>query len=86
MSDITLEGIAKVIKTELEPVKEDIADIKETLAQHTKTLGTHTTALDMLLKAYQTKQDENVVSVDRFTRLELWAKQVGEKLGIKLNL
>ena len=86
MANITLKGIAQVIKTELEPVNTKLEAIEETLAQHTKTLDTHTKALDTLLKSRKNKLDENAVAAERFTRLELWAKRVGQKIGVKLEL
>jgi hypothetical protein len=86
MSNITIEGIAQVIKTELDPVNTKLSSMEGTLAQHTKTLDTHTKALDILLTASKNKTDANTVSSDRFSRLERWAEQVGQKLGIKLEL
>ena len=79
MSNVTLEGIAELLKQELGP-------IKTTLAEHTELLNSHTTSLETLLSAKKTKDDENTVSVHRFKRLEDWAEQVGKQLGIKLEL
>jgi hypothetical protein len=86
MANITLEGVAEVVKIELEPVNTSLVAIEEVLAQHTKTLDTHTRALDTLLKERKIKSDEKDVSVDRLTNLELWAKEASKKLGIKFDL
>ena len=79
MSNVTLEGIAKLLEVELKP-------IKATLAEHTKILNTHSAALDTLLSKKKIKEDEKIVSADRFDRLEHWAQLVGKRLGIKLEL
>lgn len=67
------------MKVGLDPIKKDL---KEQCA----ILDTHTKALDQLLTRKKTKDDENTVSAARFDRLEHWAKQVGEKIGVKLEL
>jgi hypothetical protein len=59
MSDVTLEAIAELLKTELEP-------IDETLAQHTELLNKHTIMLDGLSKDVKTMLDENPITVHRF--------------------
>ena len=79
MSDITLEGIAKVIQEELKPVNARLDAIETTLAQHT-------TALDNLATDVKTLLHEKTISAHRFERLEHWAQQVGEKIGIKLEV
>ena len=66
--------------------QDSLNELANTVAEIKQTVDVHTTALDTLLKAHKTRKDENIISIDRFTRLELWAKQVGEKLGIKLEL
>ena len=86
MSNITLDGIAAVIREELKPIKKTLAEQGVILAEHSKILNTHTTALDMLLTKKKTKDEENIVSAERFKRFENWAQQVGLKLGIKLEL
>jgi hypothetical protein len=79
MSNITLGAIAELLKTELKP-------INETLAQHTELLNKHTTMLDGLATDVKTLLDEKTITVHRFERLEHWAQQVGQELGIKLEL
>ncbi len=86
MSNITLEGIAGVIREELKPIKETLSEQGAILAEHTKTLNTHSTALTQLLTKKKNKDEEKLVSAERFDRLENWARQVGLKLGIKLEL
>ena len=70
MSDITIEDIAKVIKTELAPINNQLLAIEKTISRHTLILNNHTTALDTLLKKKKTKEDESAVSLHRFKRLE----------------
>jgi hypothetical protein len=45
-----------------------------------------TTSLDKLLTKKKAKDDEHTVSAGRFDQLECWAQQVGNKLGIKLEV
>ena len=66
--------------------QDGLDELVKTVSQMQITLNVHTTALDTLLKERQTKTDEKTISAERFMHLELWAKQVGEKLGIKLEL
>jgi septal ring factor EnvC (AmiA/AmiB activator) len=86
MPNITLENIAELLRDELKPINTRLTTIEETLAQHTKTLDIHTKALDTLLSKKKTKEEEKIISADRFDRLEQWASLVGKKLGIKLEL
>lgn len=79
MSNITLEGIAELLKTELDPISADIGQIKQTLEEHT-------TALANLATDVKTLLDEKTISAARFDRLEHWGQKVGEKVGIKLEL
>jgi hypothetical protein len=83
MSEVTIEAIAKLLKEEF---KIELDPIKATLAEHTKILNIHTAALDQLLTEKKNREDEKIVNVHRFERLERWAVQAGEKLGIKLEL
>ena len=82
MTEITLEAIAKtvgkVIKQELEPIDRKLNTIE-------KTLESHTLALDQLVLDKKTREEEKIVSIHRFERLEKWARRVGEQLGIKLE-
>ncbi len=86
MPNITLEGIAGVIREELKPINETLAEQGATLTEHTKILNTHSSALTQLLIKKKNKDEEKLVSAERFDRLEHWARQVGLKLGIKLEL
>jgi hypothetical protein len=79
MSEISLEAIADLLKTEFKP-------INETLAQHTQLLNKHTAMLDGLAMDVKILLDEKIITAHRFERLEHWAQQVGQKLGIKLEL
>lgn len=80
MSNITLEGIARVVKVELEPLNTKLSDAQETLAHHTKTLDAHTKALDTLLSVRKKKSDENTVSSERFYVLKIGLWKLGESL------
>ena len=86
MSNVTLEGIAALLKVELEPVNTRLTSIEEKLAEHTKTLSQHTAALEQLLTEKKKKTDNETVSAHRFDRLEHFAEQVSQRLGIKLEL
>lgn len=86
MANITLESISKLLKLEFEPIKKILEEHTKILAQHTRTLDIHTKALDTLLTKKKIKDEETVISAERFDRLEHWAFQVGKKLGIKLEL
>ena len=66
--------------------QDSLDELVKTVSEMQIALNVHTTALDTLLKARQIKTDEKTVFAERFTRLELWAKQVGKKLGIQLEL
>jgi hypothetical protein len=78
MSNVTLEGIAALLKIELDP-------IKITLAEHTKTLSLHTAALETLLTEKKRKDDNKTVEYGRLDYLEKWAKQVSQKFGIEFR-
>jgi hypothetical protein len=82
MSNITLEGIAAVVKVELAPVKETLAENTKTLTEHTKTLSSHTKALDTLLTERKNRDEKKIVEDGRLEYLEKWAKQVSRKLGV----
>ena len=79
MSEVTLEAISLLLANELQPVRSDLAEIKDTLAAQT-------TALSELATDVKTLLDEKTVTAARLDRLEHWATQVSEKLGIKLEL
>lgn len=82
MSNVTLEGIANLLKSEL---KLELDPIKEILAEHTKTLALHTTALETLLTEKKNRDDAKIVKDDRLDYLEKWAKQVSQKFGIEFK-
>lgn len=86
MPEIALEAIAAVIREELKPINESLAEQTQTLAQQSEILNRHTTALDGLAKDVKTLLDEKAITMHRFERLEHWAQQVGQHLGIKLEL
>ena len=79
MSNVTLEGIANLLKEELKPINIKLAAIEETV-------NNHTTVLDGLAKDVKKLLDDKTVSAARFDRLEHWAQLVGQKLDIKLEL
>jgi len=73
-------GMAKLATSdELAEIKTDIIAIKETL-------GLHTTALAGLATDVKTLLDEKTIAAARLERLEKWAQQAGEKIGVKLDL
>ena len=65
---------------------EDLKDIKTRLAKVETTQAKHTTQLDGIAKDVKTLLDEKAITTARFDRLEKWALQVGEKIGIKLEV
>ena len=78
MSNVTLEGISALLKTELNP-------IDKTLTEHTKTLALHTTALETLLTEKKNRDDNKTVDDGRLEYLEKWAKQVSQKFGVEFR-
>ena len=78
MPNVTLEGIAALLKVELDP-------ITKTLAENTKTLALHTAALETLLTEKKKRDDNKTVGDSRLEYLENWAKQVSQKLGINFK-
>lgn len=86
MSEITIEGIAKVIREELKPVNEKLAKQEEILNRHTDILNSHTASLEQLVTKKSTKADENIVETHRVDRLEKLGQRVGAHVGIKLEL
>ena len=65
---------------------EDFHEVPETLKAIQQTLNSHTTMLDSLATDVKKVLDEKTISAARFDRLEKWAQQVGEKVGVKLEL
>ena len=86
MANITLEGIANIIREELKPVNERLDKVESMLGTIETIQNQHTAALTQLLTEKKNKEEEKLVSAERFDRLEHWAQQVGLKLGIKLEL
>lgn len=86
MANITLEGIANVIREELKPVNERLDKVESMLGTIETIQNQHTAALTQLLTEKKNKEEEKLVFAERFDRLEHWAQQVGLKLGIKLEL
>jgi hypothetical protein len=83
MSEITLENIAKtmeaVLKQEIEPINTRLDNIE-------KTQALHSASLEQLITEKKGREDNDKVSTHRFDRLEKWAKEVGNKVDIKIEL
>ncbi|MEK7161300.1 MAG: hypothetical protein AAB729_01265 [Patescibacteria group bacterium] len=100
MSEVTLKAIENLLDKKLKPLDgkadrtavlvtnlmEDLHEVPATLKSIVRTLDSHTAVLEQLLTKKKTKDEETVISAERFDRLEHWAFQVGKKLGIKLEL
>jgi len=82
MSEITLGGIAEVIREELKPVNRRLDSVESRLAS----VESSVSLLDGIAKDVKTLLDEKSISAARFDRLEKWARMVGEKIGVKLEL
>lgn len=65
---------------------EELQRVNKHLDTMQKTLDVHTAALEKLLTDKKVKGDNNTVSAESFDRLEQWAVQVSNKLGIRLEL
>jgi predicted nucleic acid-binding Zn-ribbon protein len=98
MSELTLKAIEQLLDTKLDeklkPLKTGMANLatsEELQSTNTRlttiegTLNNHTTALANLATDVNKLLDEKTVSAERFERLEHWAHQVGEKIGVKLE-
>lgn len=72
-------------KAEVVFLKEDFGEQKNVLSEIQRTLNTHTSALDKLLKDMENRENERLITIQRFDRLESWARQVSEKVGIKID-
>jgi hypothetical protein len=79
MAEVTLSAIEQLLDLKLEPINIKLTAIEEIVSGHTATL-------DALARDVKVLRDEKAISVTRFERLEHWAHQVGEKLGIKLEV
>ena len=78
MSNVTLEGIAALLKEELEP-------IRETLAEHSQILSQHTAALVEIAADVKTLLDHKTLTDHRLERIEHWAQEVGPKVGVRIE-
>jgi len=79
MSKLTLESIAALLKEELGP-------IKQKLEEHSEILSQHSAALVELSSDVKSLLDQRTVTEHRVERLEHWGKEVGQKVGVKLEL
>ena len=86
MSEVTLEGIAALLKVELEPIRETLDEHTRILSEHTEILSQHTAALDELLTDKKNRVNNEAIIAHRFERIEHWAQEVGPKVGVKLEL
>jgi Tat protein secretion system quality control protein TatD with DNase activity len=95
MPEITLSAIEQLLDKQLKPIKtvmaslatsQELTEIKTTQAGVAATVGVHTTLLDGIAKDVKTLLDEKTIAAARLARLEKWAQQAGEKIGIKLDL
>ena len=85
MSNVTLEGIAALLKVELKPIRETLVEHTKILTEHTKILSMHTAALDQLLTEKKNRDESKTVGDGRLEYLEKWAKQVSQKFGIEFR-
>ena len=85
---LTQEHFDKTIQTLLSQValQQSLNQTNDRIEKIESVLEVHTKALDRLLKDLDKRDQEKDVSIERFERLERWAKQVGEKMGVKLEL
>ena len=79
MPNVTLEGIAALLKEEFAPVNARLDAIEHTQTQHTAALVEISTDVKTLL-------DHKIVTDHRLERLEHWGQEVGQKVGVKLEL
>ena len=79
MSNVTLEGIAALLKEELAPVNNRLDAIEQTQAQHTA-------ALVEIASDVKTLLDHKTVTDHRLERIEHWAQEVGPKVGVRIEL
>ena len=64
----------------------DMSEVKTELKQVHDAVDSHTGTLDKILVTTSKLDSERLVETERLKRLENWALQVGEKLGIKLEV
>lgn len=64
----------------------DVSEMKTEVKEVHTTVNNHTGTLDKVLTTTNKLFAERLVATDRLKRLENWAEQVGQKLGIKLEV
>ncbi len=80
MAELTLQAIEELMDGMLDKkLSEQLEPIKATLSNHTA-------SLELLLTQKQAKDDNTVVDTYRVDRLEEWAKQAGNKIGVQIEL
>lgn len=79
MPEITIKAIEQLLDAKLEPINTRLGAIEETL-------GGHTTALANIATDVKNLLDHKTVTEHRLERIEHWAQQVGQKVGLKLEL
>jgi DNA repair ATPase RecN len=85
-TNLTSEQKIDKILTLAVNTSEDVKDIKARLASIEETVRSHSTQLDGIAKDVKTLLEEKTISSARLERLEHWAQQVGEKVGVRLDL
>ena len=65
---------------------EELSNVSTRLTTIEGILNQHTTTLDAIAKDVPLLVDEKTIAAARLDRLEKWAQQVGEKIGVKLDL
>lgn len=82
MSEITLEGVAAVIreelKLELDPISSRLDNVENTLNQHTD-------LLDSIAKDVKILLDDRIITTHRIERMEKVVKELALKAGLKLD-
>ena len=96
MAEPTLNDIATTLNkvatntanlvVDVSEIKTDLSEMKGELKEVKQTVNSHTGILDKVLSTTTKLDAERLVESDRIRRLESWAEQVGEKLGIKLEV
>jgi hypothetical protein len=78
MSEVTLEAIANLLKSELEPINERLDTLQATV-------DSHTAILDAIAKSVANWQVEMTVMRDRMDKYEKVIKLLAEKLNIDVE-
>ncbi len=80
MPEVTLKAIEDLLDLKLdEKLDAKLAPIQQSQRDHT-------TALDNIAKDVKLLLDEKTISAARIDRLEKWAHEAGEKIGVQLDL